>query len=342
MKIVIAGGSGQVGTVLTRTLVSRGQNVVLLSRQPATDRQQRVAVKHVHWDAATRGHWVRELDGADVLINLAGRSVNCRYGARNRKEILSSRVHSTRVLGRALADCARPPRVWLQASTATIYAHRLDQANDEFTGILGGAEPGAPDTWRFSIDVARAWEAAATEACPAHTRLVLMRSAMVMSPDRGGIFDTLLWLVRRGLGGTAASGRQYISWIHEADFVAAIDWLIDHDEFSGPVNLAAPEPLPNAEFMRVLRQAWGKRWGLPATQWMLSIGAWLLRTETELILKSRRVVPGRLLDAGFDFQYRSWPSAARELCERWRGGTSVQQVASGVSHAIPLVGRAAD
>jgi uncharacterized protein len=214
----------------------------------------------------------------------------------------------------AIARARRPPRVWLQASTATIYAHRYDAANDERTGVLGGAEPGAPSTWVFSIDVARAWERALDEAVTPATRKVALRSAMTMSPDRGGIFDTLRGLVRRGLGGRAGDGRQYVSWIHHADFVSAVRFLIARDDVAGPVNLASPHPLPNAEFMRVLREAAGVRVGLPATRWMLELGAVFMKTETELILKSRRVVPGRLVDLGFPFAYPHWPEAARELC----------------------------
>jgi NAD dependent epimerase/dehydratase family enzyme len=208
--------------------------------------------------------------------------------------------------------------VWLQASTATLYAHRFDAPNDEAAGVIGGAEPDAPASWRFSIEVATAWERALDEAATPRTRKVKLRSAVIMSPDRGGIFDTLLGLVRRGLGGSAAGGRQYVSWIHEADFVRAIHWLIEHDDVDGAVNLSAPEPLPNAEFMRILREAWGTRVGLPAAKWMLAVGARLMRTETELVLKSRRVVPGRLLDAGFTFEYPAWREAARELVVRWR------------------------
>jgi uncharacterized protein (TIGR01777 family) len=213
---------------------------------------------------------------------------------------------------------SHPPHLWLQASTATIYAHRYDTPNDENTGILGGAEPDAPDTWRFSIDVAKAWEQTANDAVVPHTRKVLLRSAMTMSPDNGGIFDTMLGLVRYGLGGRAGDGRQYVSWIHEHDFVRAIFWLIEHDELEGPVNLASPNPVPNAEFMHTLRSAWGIRWGLPATTWMLEIGAIFLQTETELILKSRRVIPGRLLQSGFSFQFPNWEEAAINLCHRWR------------------------
>ena len=311
MKIVIPGGSGQVGTLLARTFHGEGHEVVVLSRRPI-----RVPWRAVGWNGETLGDWCAEIDGCDVVINLAGRSVNCRYHAANRREMLHSRVNSTRAIGTAIAGADRPPRVWLQAGTATIYAHRFDAANDEATGIIGGSEPDAPDTWRFSIDVAQAWERAACEARTPRTRLVLLRSAMTMSPDAGGIFDTLRTLTRRGLGGRAGDGRQYISWIHEADFIRAIRWLIEREEFSGPVNLAAPEPLPNAVFMRILREACGMPVGLPAAKWMLEIGARFLRTETELILKSRRVVPGRLLDSGFAFQFPRWTEAARDLCRR--------------------------
>ncbi|HEX8394426.1 MAG TPA: TIGR01777 family oxidoreductase [Longimicrobium sp.] len=314
MKLVLPGGSGQVGTLLARAFSASGDEVVVLSRSPSAGPWRTVA-----WDGETVGPWAAELEGADAVINLAGRSVNCRYNARNRAEIMESRVRSTRAVGTAIAACARPPRLWLQSSTATIYAHRLDAPNDEATGILRGGERNAPDTWRFSIDVARAWEAALNEAVTPGTRKVAMRSAMVMSPDRGGIFDVLLGLVRRGLGGSAAGGRQFVSWIHEADFTRAIRWLMEHEEVDGPVNLSSPNPLPYAEFMRALRRAAGVPVGLPATRWMLEIGAWALRTEAELVLKSRRVVPGRLLAGGFRFQHPDWPETARDLVARGTG-----------------------
>lgn len=313
MKIILAGGSGQVGTILARAFHNKNHEVVILSRGAAAS-----PWRQVHWDAETLGEWAREIDGADVVINLAGRNVNCRYNAENRRAIMDSRVHSTRILGKAIQRAADPPRLWLQSSTATIYAHRYDAPNDEATGILGGKEPYAPSTWRFSIDVATAWERAANEIETPHTRKVLLRSAMTMSPDREGVFDVLLGLVRHGLGGTAGDGRQYVSWIHDEDFLRAIFWLIEHPEIDGPVNLAAPQPLPNADFMKTLRNAWGISIGLPAAAWMLELGAIFLRTETELILKSRRVVPGRLLEAGFEFQFPTWDAAARDLCRRWR------------------------
>jgi uncharacterized protein len=314
MKIVIPGGSGQVGTILARHFHANKHDVVVLSRKPASA-PWRVMAR----DAETIGPWAAELDGADAVVNLAGRSVNCRYNAKNRRLILESRVRSTKVVGEAIGRAMKPPPVWLQACSATIYIHRYDAPNDERTGILSGNEPDLPDTWKFSCDVCRAWEEALDAAVTPATRKVAMRTSMVMSPDCGGVFDTLLWLVRRRLGGRTGDGRQFVSWIHDADFIGAVEWLIDHD-MSGPVNLAAPVPLPNAEFMRELREAWGVRFGLPAPRWMLEIGTWLLRTESELVLKSRRVVPGRLLEAGFTFRFPSWPEAARDLCQRWRRG----------------------
>ena len=314
MKLVIPGGAGLLGTSLATAFAADGHEVVVLSRTPRSDAD---VVRQVAWDGATLGAWAKELDGADAVINLAGRSVNCRYTPANRREIMNSRVDSTRVVGEAIAGVAKPPPVWLQASTATIYAHRYDAANDERTGVIGGGEPDAPDTWRFSIDVARGWEQALEQAPTPQTRKVALRTAIVMSPDRGGAFDVLLSLVRRGLGGTSGNGRQYVSWIHDADFVRAVRWLLETD-LSGPVNVAAPQPLPNAEFMRALRQAWRIRIGLPATRWMLEVGSVLLRTESELVLKSRRVVPARLAESGFTFDHPTWPEAARDLCSRWR------------------------
>jgi uncharacterized protein (TIGR01777 family) len=314
MKIVIPGGSGQVGTTLARAFHERGDDVVVLSRTKADAPPWRVA----QWDGDSLGEWAREFEGADAVINLAGQSVNCRYTPANRKLIIESRVKSTRIVGQAIAETDNAPRVWLQASTATLYAHRYDAPNDEATGIIGGAEPDAPDTWRFSIDVVKKWERELNAAATPNTRKVLMRSAIVMSPGAGGPFDMLLRLVRFGLGGRFGDGKEFVSWIHDHDFVKSIDWLIQHDELAGPVNLAAPNPLPNSEFMQTLRKAWGIPFGLPATEWMLELGAFVLRSETELMLKSRRVVPTRLLQSGFSFSFPTWPEAAGDLCARWR------------------------
>src|SRR5260370_27404119 len=326
MKIVIPGGSGQVGTVLARAFHQRGYEVVVLSRKPA-----KAAWRMVEWDGETLGDWVAEIESADAVINLAGQSVNCRYHDHNRKLIKESRVNSTKLVGDAIAQAWKPPKVWLQASTATIYAHRFDAPNDEATGVIGGTEPNAPDTWRFSIDVATSWEPAVSQAPTPVTRKVLMRSAIVMNPDPGSPFDMLLRLVRFGLGGQSGDGKQYVSGIHDQDCGRAVLWLIEHEEFAGPVNLAAPNPLTNEEFMRALRSAWGMPFGLPATEWMLEIGALVLRTETELMLKSRRVIPIRLLQSGFDFQFPNWPDAARDLCVRSRENGALARP-SGMAH----------
>jgi uncharacterized protein len=314
LRIVIPGGTGQVGQVLARHFHAQGHTVTVLARhlRPAPWRI-------VEWNGRALGAWAQEIEGADVVINLAGRNVNCRYNPANRRQIMESRVLSTRIVGRAIAAATNPPALWMNASTATIYRHALDRPMDEVSGELGGHEAGAPDTWNFSIDVATAWEREFFTAASPGTRKIALRSAMTMSPSPGGIFATLLTLVRLGLGGRAGSGEQFVSWIHDADFLSAVDLLIARDDLEGCVNICAPNPLPYSDFMAALRQACGVPFGLPATKWMLELGAFFLRTETELILKSRRVVPRRLLDAGFQFQFPDWPSAARELTRRWRG-----------------------
>jgi uncharacterized protein (TIGR01777 family) len=317
MKVVLPGGSGQLGTLLARAFSAEGHDVVVLSRSPSPAPWRTRA-----WDASSVGAWATELEDADVVINLAGRSVDCRYTPANRRQIMDSRVHATRAVGQAIQQAARPPRHWLQMSTATIYSHRYDAPNHEHSGVIGGSEPDAPETWRFSIDVARSWEQAFDGADTPGTRKVAMRAAMVMSPDRGGVFAVLSRLVRFGLGGRAGDGRQYVSWIHDQDFVAAVRWLIAHEELTGAVNVASPEPLPNAQFMRALREAWGVPFGLPALPWMVELGAVAMRTESELVLKSRRVVPARLLDSGFVFAHPGWPDASRDLVRRWRSLSS--------------------
>jgi uncharacterized protein len=313
MKIVIPGGNGQVGALLARSFQADGHEVVMLGRSQGSGQ-----TRSVIWDAKTLGDWVQELENADAVINLAGRNVNCRYTPENRNEILTSRIESTRVIGQAIHNMSNPPRVWLQASTATIYAHRFDQANTERTGIIGGHEIDAPKSWAFSVHVAQSWESELELAITPNTRKVALRTSLVMSPDRGGIFDTLLGLVRLGLGGQSASGRQFISWIHEQDFVQAVQFLLKHDDLNGPINLTTPNPEPNAMFMSHLREAWGISIGLPATSWMLELGALLMQSETELILKSRRVFPHKLLEAGFTFDFPDWSVAAKELTTRWR------------------------
>jgi uncharacterized protein (TIGR01777 family) len=318
LRIVLPGGSGQVGRVLARYFQERGHRVTVLTRSPYAATWQTV-----QWDGETPGPWTEYLEGADVCINLAGRSVNCRYHEANRQEIYNSRIRSTRLLNRVIDRLDDPPKVWLNASTATIYRHALDRAMDEATGELGGNEligkrRRAPETWNFSIAVAKDWEAAFLETETPRTRKVALRSAVVLSPQGGGAFAILLNLVRASLGGQQGDGRQFVSWIHEVDFCRAVEFLIARDDLDGPVNLASPNPVPNWEFMRELREAWGMPNGLPTPALLIEIGAFFLRTESELVLKSRRVVPGRLLEAGFEFQFPDWPEAAEDLVRRWR------------------------
>jgi uncharacterized protein len=326
MKIILAGASGQIGRILLRDLARENiHDLVVLTRDPSAFPTAAVssasktspALRVLPWDARTLGTWAAEIDGADAIINLAGRSVNCRYTAKNLAAMMDSRVESTRVLGEAITRASRPPRVWLQMSTATIYAHRFDSPNDEATGLLGGSEPDVPRYWDKSIAIARAWEETLFSSATPHTRKVALRAAMVMSPDRAGVFDTLATLARRGLGGAHGPGTQFVSWIHEHDFVAAIRHLLSRDDLDGPVNLSSPGPLPNHRFQTVLRQALLARIALPSPVWLLKVGAFFLRTDTELLLKSRRVVPGRLIASGFTFRYPDWPSAAIELAGRW-------------------------
>jgi uncharacterized protein len=318
MKIVIPGGTGHVGSLLTHHFRRNGHHVTILSRN--------VEAHALPWDGKTLGAWAEALDGADVVINLAGRSVHTRYTAAKKEEIIRSRVDSTRVIGEAIARAARPPAVWLQASTATIYAHTFGPPHDEQTGTIGGHEPDVPEAWHFSIDVAKAWERTLDEAATPHTRKVKMRSAVVMSPAPGGALHALLRHIRMGLG-YFGNGRQYMSWVHEDDFIRSLEWLIEHDELEGPVNIASPNPVPNREFMGELAEAWGTHVAVPTFRPMLDIGAFLMRTEPELVLKSRRVIPARLLGSGFRFDFPLWSDAARDLVARMKEGVLPSEAA---------------
>jgi uncharacterized protein (TIGR01777 family) len=305
VKILIFGGTGPVGKTLCRHFLPKRHDVAIVSRNSG-----------VLWDGKAIGPWARELESADVVINLAGKSVNCRYTEENLREMMDSRIDSTRVVGQAISAAKNPPAVWLQMSTATIYAHRFDASNDEITGIIAGHEPDAPARWLPSIEIAKAWEAETEAAETPKTRKVILRSAMVMSIDKGGVFDQLATVTKRGFGGAIAGGKQYMSWIHELDFCRALEFLIERDDMSGPVNLASPNPLPHKEFMRELRHTLGVPFGLPATAWMMDAVCRLIGSDSELLLKSRRVVPTRLLEAGFDFRFVDWEAACRDLAKR--------------------------
>jgi uncharacterized protein (TIGR01777 family) len=233
-------------------------------------------------------------------------------------EMLASRVDSTRVLGEAVNRSKSPPRLWINSSTATIYQHRFDAPNDDTHGVLASEVDHMPSKWLGSIKIAHAWETAFFESHTPHTRKVAIRSAMVMAPIRGSVFDVLLGLTGKWLMGTQGNGKQFVSWIHEVDFCRAIDWIMTNSEITGPLNVASPNPVPQREFAHDLRGAVGTKIGLPAPTPILELAAFLMRTETELLLKSRRVVPSRLLESGFEFEFPDWSDAARDLVRRSR------------------------
>lgn len=298
-KLVIAGGNGFLGQHLARHFREQGYRVVILGRGAGA------GPDYGRWDGRSLGPWATELEGADALVNLAGRTVDCRYTAANKRAIIASRTESTRVLGAAVAACAGPPRVWLNSSTATIYADTPGEqpANTEAAGRIGEG---------FSVEVARAWEAAFAACLAPATRKVALRTAIVLGRD-GGAFPVMARLARRGLGSPQGDGRQWMSWLHITDFCRAVEFLLDAPTAVGAVNLCAPQPLTNRNFMGLLCQELRPWLRLPQPEWLLEIGAFVLRTETELILKSRKVYPERLLDLGFSFQYPTCKQAINGL-----------------------------
>lgn len=307
MKVILAGGTGQIGKILSDHFKANGHQVIILSRSKHSEDG------FIAWDGQSLGEWAKSIDGCDVVINLTGKNVNCRYTKKNFKEMLNSRVLSTQIIGEAIRLAKNPPSIWLQMSTATIYSHRFDAANDEFNGIIGGNEPEVPASWSGSILIAKEWEKALNEAKTPKTRKVVLRSAVVMSLLKGGPLSILHTMTRFGLGGKIDSGKQYVSWIHQTDFINAINFIITKHEIEGIVNIASPYPLPQNEFMREIRKAAKVPFGIPATRCMAAVGAFLLRTETELVFKSRRVTTTRLAELGFEFKYPSWTQAVQEL-----------------------------
>lgn len=298
-KVLLAAGGGFVGRSLAKRFADAGYEVVsLVRRLPKNASPSR----YVLWDGKTLGDWAGELEGAELLINLAGRSVDCRYNEKNKKEIFDSRTDSTEVLGLAIQQAKTPPPLWINSSTATIYRHAEDRPMDEFTGEIGSG---------FSVEVAKKWEKTFFGSLTPKTRKVALRSAIVLGKE-GGALTPFGRLVRLGLGGTQGNGRQMFSWIHEEDLFEIIRF-IQAGDMDGVVNCAAPTPLLNREIMKALRQALHVPIGLPAPAFLLTIGAWFLRTETELLLKSRWVVPTRLIKAGYRFKYTTIQEALADL-----------------------------
>ena len=298
MKITLFGASGYMGHALWRHFRGAHELRVVSRSKPRFD------APFWAWDGENLGEWTRALDGAEAVINFAGRTVNCRYTPENKRQILESRVRSTRILGEAISRMETPPRVWLNASTATIYRDERERDMDENSGILGSG---------FSVEVAKSWEAALFEAKAPQTRRVALRMSMIFGRD-APVYEVFGRLVRLRLGGFQGDGGQIVSWIHERDCCRALEFLLEND-LGGPVNVCSPHPLPNRDFMRELREASGVKWGLFAPKMAMEIGAFLMKTETELPLKSRRAVPQRLLDAGFAFEFPTWREAVRDIVQ---------------------------
>jgi len=288
-KIILAGGSGFIGNMLAAHFTGKGNKVIVLTRKGDMLKK---GIKYVYWDGQTIGKWVTELEGSDVLINLTGKSVNCRYNDKNKKEIVSSRINATHVLSDALVAMKSPPLLWINAASATIYKNATDRPQDEYTGEIGTG---------FSVDVCKKWEAAFVEQDIPGVRKIGLRIAVVLGKN-GGVIPYYFNLAKFGLGGRQGSGKQYFSWVYEEDVTGVIDFLIDHKQLKGIFNVASPNPVQNNELMKNVRDAVKMPFGLPATKWMLEIGTFLLRTETELILKSRWVIPAKLQDAGYKFK----------------------------------------
>ena len=303
-KIVIAGGGGYLGKAVAHRFSGMGYETVILSRNAARSES---AIRTVLWDGETVGEWAKELEGAELLLNLAGRTVNCRYNEKNRQEIYDSRLKSTKAIGEAISNCKDAPVLWINSSSATIYRHAEDRPMDEKTEEIGKG---------FSVDVCQKWEKTLFEAPTPNTRKIALRLAMVFGKGAGGVMEAFLNIVKLGLGGTLGSGKQYVSWVHLDDFIGTLEWMIAHEKLSGAINCASPNPLPNREFMATLRKAAKQPIGLPAAKWMLEIGSIALQTETELLLKSRRVIPTLLLESGFRFKFPTLQAAFEDILHK--------------------------
>lgn len=298
-KIVIAAGTGFLGRALVNYFTDKAEEIVVLTRGHAKTVNN---IRYVNWDAKTMTGWEIELEGVDVLINLAGKSVDCRYNNKNKQEIMASRVESTAILNKAVLQCVIPPKHWLNSSTATIYRHSLDKQMDEETGEIG---------FDFSMNVARAWERAFYQSDTPQTKKTALRTSIVLGKE-GGAYIPLKRLTQLGFGGRQGSGRQFVSWIHELDFARAVEFIIAN-KMEGNVNVVSPIPIRNAEFMEQLRERLNIPLGIPTPEPLLKLGAKLIGTEPELVLKSRNVIPRRLQESGFTFQYGDLAKALKAL-----------------------------
>jgi uncharacterized protein len=299
LKIIIAGGTGFIGRSVAKYFSSTNE-IVILSRSvkqrnnafAELDLSDHPNIRLLHWNGMDIGEWSKELNGADIVINLAGKSVNCRYNGKNKKEIFDSRTNATKVIGEAIRQAVSPPKLWINAASATIYRHATDRPQDEFTGEYHDD---------FSVQVCKLWEKTLFEQRTPFTRKVALRMAITLGT--GGVMIPYLTLCKFGLGGRQGNGKQMYSWVHIDDVCRVIAWMWEHQEEEGFYNVSAPNPVTNQQFMRTIRKATGHAFGLPAFEWMLKIGAIILGTEPELLLKSRWVLPTKLLQKGFEFRY---------------------------------------
>jgi uncharacterized protein len=289
-KIVIAGGAGFLGNHLALKMSKVFRHVYVLSRRAHPAKGN---IEVFEWDGQHPGPWMNLIDGCDVLVNLAGKSVNCRYTEENKTEILESRLKSTLALGAAVVMANKPPDIWLNSSTATIYNHSLEKGNDETSTNFGKD---------FSVSVAQKWEHTFFDIPTPGTRKVAMRTAIVLGKE-GGAFPVLKKLSRFSLGGTQGSGQQMVSWLHEDDFCAIVKHLIDHIDIEGAVNCCSPNPVRNEEFMKTLSKYSWLKFQVNQPEWMIKAGAKVMGTEAELVLKSRWAIPKKLTDSGYQFLY---------------------------------------
>lgn len=298
-KLIIAAGTGFLGQVLVNHFKNKFEEIVILTRGKSKTLD---GIKYVNWNAKSFSGWEKELENTDVLVNLAGKSVDCRYTKKNKKEILLSRIESTKILNKAVLNCKNPPKHWLNSSTATIYRFSLDKEMDEIEGETGND---------FSMNVALSWEKAFFKTETPNTLKTALRTSIVLGKN-GGALIPLKTLAKFGFGGKQGKGNQFVSWIHEEDFARAIDFIIEK-EMTGKVNVVSPKPIRNTDFMSKLRKAVGTPFGIPLNKTLLEIGSFFIRTETELVLKSRNVVPKLLLENGFIFKFENIDNAFKNL-----------------------------
>lgn len=304
-KIIIAGGSGTLGKVLGNYFSDEGYRVVILTRRA---KQPIGNISFMRWDGESLGNWASEVNDAEAVINLNGRTVNCRYTKKNKKDIIDTRVNSTSIIGKAIGQCTNPPKVWINASSAAIYGNTGDKITDENSPYGKG----------FSTEVCIKWENALNTANIPHTRKIALRIGLVLTED-GGVLQPIFNLAKYGLAGTIGNGKQYMSWLHEDDFIRVINLCLNDEKLTGAFNCTCPNPVTNAQFMKAVRKASGSKIGFPAPALFVKIGAFFMGTEPELVLKGRRVVSKVLEEKNFQFKFKDIDEAMNDIVNRRAG-----------------------